>query len=54
MQVEQLVSLLSEHSTLGIFILLVVILLINIVQFYNQKSKAALTHEHLILSLIHI
>jgi len=48
MEVEQLVNLLKEYSTLGIFILLVAILLINIIQFYNQRSKTSLTHEHLL------
>jgi DNA recombination protein RmuC len=51
MQIEELFRLLSEYSTVGIFILLTVIFVINTVQYFSQRSRSSLTNEH-ILQLI--
>lgn len=47
MQIDELFRLLSEYSTVGVFILLVVIFVINIVQYFSQRSRMSLINEHL-------
>ena len=44
---EELLSLLNEHSTWGILILLCLIFIINVISFFVQNSKSSVINKHL-------